>query len=58
MSEQKIETVGNAILIQGDAFEVLKNLQPVDHVITDPPYSARTHKMAQTNKGAGHGRLL
>ena len=30
----------------------------VDHVITDPPYSANTHKMAKTNRGAGHGVKL
>lgn len=34
----------------GDWREVLPTLDPVDVVITDPPYSDRTHKGALTNK--------
>lgn len=30
-------------LIEGDCLEVLPTLEAVDHLITDPPYSARTH---------------
>jgi site-specific DNA-methyltransferase (adenine-specific) len=43
------------VLYHGDCLDVLPQLAPVDHVITDPPYSGRTHAMAKTNKGAGHG---
>lgn len=43
----KVE-IGEATLIHGDCFEV--DLPRVDHVITDPPYSARTHKGARTNQ--------
>ena len=44
-------------LYHGDSREFLPTLadQSVDCVITDPPYTERTHGMAKTNKGAGHG---
>jgi len=44
-------------LYHGDCREVLASLgdRSVDCVITDPPYTERTHGMAKTNKGAGHG---
>ena len=32
------ETIGNCTLYLGDCLEVMPMLQPVDHVITDPPY--------------------
>jgi len=35
--------IGDAELWLGDCRDVLPLLQPVDAVITDPPYSARTH---------------
>jgi site-specific DNA-methyltransferase (adenine-specific) len=50
--------IGNATLYLGDCLDILPTLPKVDAVITDPPYSANTHKMAKTNKGAGHGRTL
>jgi len=50
--------IGNATLYKGDCRLVLPTLPKVDAVITDPPYSARTHKMAKTNKGKGHGSKL
>ena len=37
------EIIGLATLYLGDCREVLPNIGPVDHIITDPPYSARTH---------------
>jgi site-specific DNA-methyltransferase (adenine-specific) len=55
------EIIGDATLIHGDCREFLADLPAcfrVDAVITDPPYSANTHKMAKTNQGAGHGRKL
>ncbi len=38
----RAETIGDAMLYLGDCREVLPSLR-ADHVITDPPYSARTH---------------
>ncbi len=54
----KIQQIGSATLYHADCLEVLPSLPPVDMVLTDPPYSERTHKMAKTNKGAGHGTKL
>jgi site-specific DNA-methyltransferase (adenine-specific) len=45
-------------LYLGDCREILPTLGKVDVVITDPPYADRTHKMAKTNKGKGHGTAL
>ena len=36
-------TIGGATLYHGDCRELLPTLRTVDAVITDPPYSARTH---------------
>ena len=52
------EIIGDCRLILGDCREVLPTLGAVDAVVTDPPYSTNTHKMAKTNKGAGHGVKL
>jgi site-specific DNA-methyltransferase (adenine-specific) len=35
-------------LYHGDCFELIPQLGVVDHVITDPPYSERTHKGARS----------
>jgi site-specific DNA-methyltransferase (adenine-specific) len=51
------EIIGDCRLILGDCREVLPTLS-VDHIISDPPYSDNTHKMAKTNKGSGHGKKL
>jgi DNA modification methylase len=44
-------------IYHGNCMEVLPTLGPVDHVITDPPYSARTHSghdaTARGHRGAG-----
>jgi site-specific DNA-methyltransferase (adenine-specific) len=40
---QRKEVIGNCTLYLGDCREVLPTLGPVDHIITDPPYSERTH---------------
>ena len=42
--------IGKATLYLGDCREILPALPPVDVVITDPPYSERTHSKARTNK--------
>ena len=44
-------------LYHGDCLDVLSSLadKSIDCVITDPPYSERTHKNAKTNKGKGYG---
>jgi site-specific DNA-methyltransferase (adenine-specific) len=34
------EVIGQCELYLGDCLEILPTLQPVDHVITDPPYEA------------------
>lgn len=46
-------------LYHGDCREVLPTLEAVDHIITDPPYSERTHANARSarrlaNGGGGH----
>lgn len=46
----RVETIGNAKIYLGDYREILPALGEVDVVITDPPYSERTHSKARTNK--------
>ena len=43
-------------LFHGDCREILPQLEPVDHVITDPPYAAETHDGARG--GAGDSKLV
>lgn len=50
--------IGNATLYCGDCRTILPSLPKADAVITDPPYADRTHRMAKTNKGKGHGTGL
>ena len=38
-----------------DCREVLPELDPVDLVLTDPPFSNTTHDNAKSNRGKGHG---
>lgn len=47
--------IGDATLYLGDCMEVLPTLERVDAVITDPPYSERTHANAKSNRGTGQG---
>ena len=44
-------------LYHGDCREVMATMpdRHVHAVLTDPPYTERTHGMAKTNKGKGHG---
>lgn len=58
MAYQRKEIIGDATLYLGDCRDIMPTLGKVDCVITDPPYSANTHKMAKTNKGSGHGVKL
>lgn len=58
MGDFEVRQIGNATLYLGDCLEVMGLIERCDAVITDPPYSANTHKMAKTNKGAGHGKTL
>lgn len=40
-------------LIEGDCLEVIRRLEPVDHVITDPPYEAEAHTKQRRLKATG-----
>jgi site-specific DNA-methyltransferase (adenine-specific) len=53
--ESVIERIGNATLYLGDCLEILPTLPKVDAVITDPPYSDKTHDNAKSNAGGGSG---
>lgn len=44
----RVETIGRATLYLGDAREILPSIT-CDHIITDPPYSERTHKRHDDN---------
>lgn len=48
--------IGDCTLYLGDCMDILPTLAQVDHVITDPPYGARTHAGART--GADGGEVL
>lgn len=49
----RVETIGDARLYLGDCMEILPTLAKVDAVITDPPYSERTHAGHDSCKGLG-----
>lgn len=40
----RVETIGDCTLYNGDCLEVMAGLEPVSHVISDPPYEESTHK--------------
>lgn len=48
-----MKVIGNATLYLGDCRDILPTLPHVDAVITDPPYSDKTHDNAKSNKGKG-----
>jgi len=52
------EVIGDCTLYLGDCLEILPTLEKVDAVITDPPYSEKTHKGhdASANGHAGIGK--
>ena len=39
----RVETIGNATLYLGNCLEVMRDLEPVDHIICDPPYEKTLH---------------
>jgi site-specific DNA-methyltransferase (adenine-specific) len=47
------EVIGRATLYLGDCFEVLPTLEPVDAVITDPPFEAEAHTLQRRALGRG-----
>jgi site-specific DNA-methyltransferase (adenine-specific) len=62
-SKEEAIQLGPCTLIHGEQSQVIPALLSqgvtVDHVITDPPYAANTHKMAKTNKSvSGQGVKL
>ena len=44
-----MEQIGACTLYRGDALEVLPTLETIDVIITDPPFTAKTHHGARTN---------
>jgi site-specific DNA-methyltransferase (adenine-specific) len=52
------EIIGDAELWLGDCMEILPALHSIDAIITDPPYSARTHAKAKTNKSEAIDKKL
>lgn len=50
----RVETIGRATLYLGDCRDILPTLGKVGHIITDPPYSERTH--AGHDAGARPGK--
>jgi site-specific DNA-methyltransferase (adenine-specific) len=49
------EIIGNCHLFLGDCREIMPSLPKVDLVLTDPPYSDKTHNNAKSNAGGGSG---
>ena len=47
--------IGDATVYLGDCMDILPSLTKVDAVITDPPYSDKTHNNAKSNAGGGGG---
>jgi site-specific DNA-methyltransferase (adenine-specific) len=47
---------GTVTLYNGDCREILPNLEPVQHVITDPPYSEHTHGNIRSAKMLANSR--
>lgn len=42
-------------IYNADCRDVLPHLEPVDLVLTDPPFTEQTHNNAKSNRGKGHG---
>ncbi|WP_133125109.1 DNA-methyltransferase [Thalassospira lohafexi] len=44
MMQFRTETIGDCTLYLGNCLEVMPHIDPVDHVMTDPPYEAIMHQ--------------
>lgn len=51
----EVRRIGPATLYLGDCLDIMPTIGPVDHVITDPPYSARTHAGHNASAGGHNG---
>ncbi|MBO9377897.1 hypothetical protein GG804_14075 [Sphingomonas histidinilytica] len=47
----RIEQIGAATLYLGNCLEVMATLEPVDHIIGDPPYEERLHQAKSGMRG-------
>lgn len=47
----RIERIGDATLYNGDCLEVMSTLEPVSHVISDPPYEESLHASKNSLRG-------
>ena len=47
---RRVKRIGDALLYQADAFDLMPELGDVDAIITDPPYNPKTHKGARSAK--------
>jgi site-specific DNA-methyltransferase (adenine-specific) len=43
----RVERIGDATLYLGDCLEVMPTLEPVDHVLGDPPYEKEAHRIGR-----------
>ena len=50
--------IGDATLLLGNAFDILPTLDPVDVIITDPPYARQTHEGARTTVNGRSAPLI
>ncbi len=44
MTYKRKEEIGGATLYLGDSLEIIPELEPVDHILQDPPYEDELHK--------------
>jgi site-specific DNA-methyltransferase (adenine-specific) len=52
------EKIGNATVYLGDCRDVLESLEPVSHILTDPPYEKEAHRaMGRTHKAIKEGTV-
>lgn len=45
------EVIGDCTLFEGDSLQIVQTLEPVDHVISDPPYEASLHASKNSLRG-------
>lgn len=51
MTYKRKEIIGDCTLYLGDCLEVMKDLEPADHVICDPPYEQSLHDSKNSLRG-------